>query len=386
MKKVAIIGGGASGLFLACILSKYDFEITIFEKEERVGRKLLRTGNGRCNILNMNVDSCKYGNKFVEKLLETFPPLHIFQKLEAMGLKLRTEEDRVYPYSNTSQTVLNVFLKHLKNVAIKTCEEVLCVKKEGNMFLLETAKNKYASDILIMAPGSPAGLREKYNGYDIARCLNHRVMPLYPSLCPLKVKEDLKAMAGIRIKCNVKMYLQKKEVYFSSGEVLFKKDALSGIVIFDAAKYYRKGEDCYVSLDLFPTKSIDELNRELYANNDLENNIIGFFPKMINREIIKRSGCIPAGNIIKDFRFSVTGTYDLKDAQTVRGGVATDEIDPATYMSKSVDDLYFTGEILDVDGRCGGYNLYFALASAAAVVESLLKKEGICDEKNESCQ
>lgn len=378
-KKIAIIGGGASGLFLSILLKKKipSLDITIYEAQNKVGKKILQTGNGKCNLANMHILDSDYNTKKIDYVLNNASVDTILNEFKKLGLKLRVDEEgRVYPHSERATTVLDILMKAINELGIKVLTDtcITDIIKNNNSFILKSQNNTYNASYVIMCTGGKSSITFKYNAYDILRRLGHTVTSLSPSLCALKTKENTKALSGIRVKCRAKMIVDNKIVKVTDGEVLFKDNGLSGVAIFILSQFFDKNKKCIVSLDLFKDETIDELNNELYNKNSLSDNLIGYFPKMVNQEIVNRSRTLDCGSVIKDFRFEVVDTFGFNNAQVTKGGVLMDEVNNQTFESKKCNNLYLAGEVLDVDGSCGGYNLYFAFSSSYLIAEDIEKK------------
>ncbi len=354
---VGIIGGGACGVMCALTIKKKNenINVTILEQNDRILKKVLKTGNGKCNIANNIITSDMYNDY---SLIEENSDINVISELMDLGLVLKeTTLGRVYPYSEQASSVVNVLLRDLNNlkVNIKTNYLVKSIKNKNNKFIINDTDS---FDFLVIATGSIA--QEKTNGYDLLKALGHKVTDLHPALVPIKVKEKVDSMQGLRIKCDA--YVNSRKL---SGEILFKNDGLSGILALDLSRLVNIGDE--IRLDLMPEYSIDDLN-ELLKNNK-EETLDGIFAKMINKEILKRGS--DTAYIIKNFNFMVSGFYDYNNAQIVRGGVVLNEID--NFQSKIINNLYIGGEILNVDGASGGYNLYFAWLSGIVIGNEILK-------------
>lgn len=408
--KIAIIGGGACGLFCASLLSSYNnlFEcIDIIDKENRTGKKLLQTGNGKGNISNINVSKEGYNNPdFVDEIINAFP----FEKLKDFFIKqgvLLTidEEGRVYPRSQTSNTILDVLRNNiLKNKSINEIldTEIIRVENKGNRVVLYGKEFVKEYDKVIIAIGSKAStnMRSSNFSYNVVKSIGHNITKIYPALTPIYVKENILSMKGLR--CSVKATLSMDKNYVSSGEVLFKDDSLSGIVIFELSTHYARynvshgNRDAKIHLDFLEEISlIDlvEILKELrisLANQEAKLLLNGIFPKMIAKYILDASHIdlknrlikdlceeeliIIAGNI-KDQIFNIDISKVQNNAQVVCGGIKLGEVYCSSLKSKFNSNIYFGGEVLDVDGRCGGYNLHFAFACANTIVYDILKGE-----------
>lgn len=377
--KVAIIGGGASGIFCAIILKKINssLDVTIYEAQSKIGKKILQTGNGKCNLSNTAITIDDYNTNLIKNLIEKFDSNKLISILNEMGLMIRIDDEgRIYPYSEKATTVLDIFLKQLNDLKVNIVTDCYInnIKYENNVYTLMDNKNSYNCNYLIIATGGCSSISYNYNTKVLVNKLNHNVSELSPSLCALKTKQSTKHLSGLRIKCKASIIVDNEIKHQTNGEVLFKDDGLSGIAIFILSQYFEKNKTCIVSLDLFESLSIDELNNKLYNNQTLENNLLGYFPKMINYDIIKRANNKTIGEVIKNYCFDIVDTYGFNNSQVTKGGVLLDEINIDTFQSKKCNNLYIIGEALNVDGSCGGYNLHFAWASAYQCALDIAKK------------
>jgi predicted Rossmann fold flavoprotein len=377
--KVAIIGGGASGIFCAIILKKLNknLDVTIYEAQSKIGKKILQTGNGKCNLSNTNLTVNEYNTDLVKDLIKEFDSNKLIKILNEMGLMVRIDDEgRIYPYSEKATTVLDIFLKQLNDLKVNVITDCYInnIKYNNSYYTIsDNNKNNYNCDYLIIATGGCSSINYNYNTNVLVNKLNHSVSDLFPSLCALKTKQNTKHLSGIRVKCKASIIVNGEVKHQTKGEVLFKDDGLSGIAIFILSKYYEKNKNCVVSLDLFDASTKDELNNKLYNNDSLENNLLGYFPKMINYDIIKRASNKTIGEIIKDYNFNIIDTYGFNNSQVTKGGVLLNEININTFQSKKCNNLYIIGEALDVDGSCGGFNLHFAWASAFKCANDIVK-------------
>lgn len=354
--RVCIIGGGATGVMCAIQIKKKNpnINVTILEQNDRILKKVLKTGNGKCNICNNNINSSYY-NDF--SLIEKNNDFSVIDELFDLGLVLKeTTLGRIYPYSESSKIVVNILLKNLEkyHVQINTNYQVTNISKNNGKYIIN---DEIICDALVIATGSCA--QENTNGYELVKDLGHNITKLIPALVPIKVKEKVNHLQGLRVKCDA--YVNNKKL---NGEILFKNDGLSGILSLDISRLVKLND--VITLDLMPEYSEEKITRIL-ENSDLD----GIFPKMLASEILARSN----KNIsytIKHFNFTVNGFYDFNEAQIVKGGVCLNEID--NYESKLNDNLYIGGEILDIDGASGGYNLYFAWLSGIVIANRIINK------------
>ena len=346
---VAIIGGGASGLYLANLLHNSNISFTIFNNG-KIGRKILASGNGRCNIANTNLDKSKYhNNKLVEKLLaDKDKVFDLFKKLD-IYLK-KDDEGRLYPISESSQSVLNILTKNIiNNIVDLKVENIL--EKNGKYVI----NNKYAGfDKVIIAIGSISAIDEA-DTHKLLNCFNLKFNDFKPSLVGFKIKNKIKVISGVRAKCIVGLYNGGKLIHSEDGEVIFKDDGISGICIMNLSSYYQhldKLSNPYIKLDL------------------LKGNKFNSLESVLNPKLLKyiTDNNIDPNNMI----LNIINTNGFKNSQVAVGGVDISSLNDDLSL-KSDNNIYFMGEVIDVDGVCGGYNLFFACLSAIKVFEGLTK-------------
>ena len=395
MKHVAIIGGGASGIFSALYLKKLfnnQIDITIFEKNSRIGRKILASGNGKCNLSNQTllVDNI-YNNEFATKIYNEFPPIKLREYLDTLGLFTKLDQaNRVYPQTESSNSVLDLMLLHLKNanVIIKTEETVLDIKKQNNKYLVSTKNTSDLFDYVIISTGSKASskLGSNNEGYDIFKKFNVNITPLKPGLVGIKTKkQDVSTLSGIRQKAIVKLYDNDKVIFEELGEVQFKDEGISGIVVMNASSIIaRASSNVKITLDLLPNYDKEELIEKLKYIQSLNKNISlkelshGILPKMLANKICDmlkdKLNIKEFVNLSKNYPINVEGTYGFDNAQICVGGVDLKELNENLELKKH-PNIYATGEVLDIDGLCGGYNLQFAFASGFVAANAIYQKE-----------
>lgn len=386
MNKIAVIGGGASGITAALEASRRG-SVTIYERSERIGRKILASGNGRCNLTNIYADVSHYhgGNpKFILGALNKFWVEETKKYFEDMGLLIKVEDEgKAYPYSDRASSVLDVMRFELqkRNVEIKTGFDVKSIEKKKNGFFITSYGNETVrADKVIFSAGGKASpsLGSNGSGYEILKKLGHTVTDLRPSLVQIKTETDIvKKLKGIKIQGNVTM-----GKYSQRGEVLFTEYGLSGPPIFFLSAYLNGQKE--ISLDLFGEYDTEELIRiirrsaKARADFTLEELLCGIINNRIGQAIMKQNNISPLSRkcvglsdkeitmlarTMKDWRFKITGTMSWNNAQVTKGGISLKEVNPNTMESKIVKGLYITGEILDIDGDCGGYNLQWAWSS-----------------------
>jgi len=386
--RVACIGGGASALMCACFVEPKN-ELVIIEKNEKVGKKILATGNGRCNLTNLNMYKCSY-NQNVDRFLNRFNGKDVLSFFRQIGLEVYADEQgRVYPLSNSAISVLDVLKNYISlkpNVILKTETQVVKIEKNNNYFnVVYSNGTQEIFDSVIIGSGNLA-TEQLFSSFDI------KFKPFLPSLCALKTAKQ-KNLAGVRVS-NVKVSCKLNNQNFEEiGEVLFRDDGISGIVIFNLSAFMARQNEyaTEVILDYMPTISEEDLFELLITRQKkLKNYVIdefltGFFHKAINYEILKRANLNLQNNVqsltiqqlktitnlIKNFKITTIGAHT--NNQVACGGVLLSELD-FNLQAKNIQNLYFMGEVIDVDGICGGYNLQWAWTSGYVVAQNLNNK------------
>lgn len=403
MKDVIIIGGGAAGIFCALSImenTKEAINVTILERLEKIGKKILATGNGKCNFTNKNLAPKKYNNpKFVTPTLSKYGYKEIVKYLESIGLLSKEiSEGRMYPYTESATTVLEVMRMHLQRlgVNIKTNYEVNKVVERNGRYLVynKNQRNYYLEcDYLVFACGGASApvLGSNGSGYPLLKPFKVKVTDIYPGLVGIKSEiMILKVLNGLRFKCNVSVVEKKtkKSVWTQYGEVQFKGDGISGIVVMEASTFIARHQGNYIiNLDLMPEASLDDtirmLNKrkELFESSEVSSLLTGMLPKMLGSVVVKKASIdmnsyvknLTNANInkiavlIKAFPLEIKGDYGFERSQVTVGGVSLSEVDSETLEIKKMNNAYICGEMLDVDGECGGYNLQWAFASGYLV-------------------
>ena len=384
---IAVIGGGASGLFAAISAKNENTDVTIYEKEKRVGRKILATGNGRCNMTNTTASYNDYHSldiKFIYPTIERFWVDQTLDFFENIGILWKEEDDgKVYPYSDTASAVLDVLRQKLeKSGVITECEfGVKKIKKQNNQFIIEDKNGKRKrADRVIIATGGMAGaqLGSDGSGYKILEGFGHKITKLYPSLVQIRTQTDtVKKLKGIKV--NAKVSVGDKE---KTGEVLFTDYGISGPPVFWLSSYIEGEKE--IALDIMPEYSYtdisDMITKRVNTLGDipLEDFFVGMLNKRVSQALLKHIGVEPLSrlasslsrkeiqaisNIIKNFKLQIKGTSTWNNAQVTKGGADVSQFNADTMESRLVKGLYCCGEVLDVDGDCGGYNLQWAWSS-----------------------
>lgn len=389
--KVIIIGGGAGGMMAALTAAEQGHQVTLLERHSRVGRKLMATGNGRCNLTNYNASPARYhgGEGFCDYALSFFGVAETLQFFAALGL-LTTAEDsgRVYPMSNMAGSVLDVLRYALErpDIEVLTAQAVTAVKKSGDRFTVRTESDSFTADRVILAAGGAAGakLGGVMDGYQLAKALGHHRTALYPSLVQLKTEPTYpRALKGVKAEAAIAILQGGKVVAENRGEVLFTEYGVSGPAIFDISRAVAVGgEGLICALNFFPDWEEIEVfhwlqqRRDTMSAHEAGTLLVGSCHTRLGQMICKAAGFTnqPAATLTDSdlqriarcaarFALPITGTCGFDQAQVTAGGLRCDEFDPRTMQSRLVPGLYACGEVLDIDGDCGGYNLQWAWSS-----------------------
>lgn len=398
---VIIVGAGASGLAAAISAKRKnkDLKIAILEAQKKAGKKILVTGNGRCNLTNTNVNKDFYHGSFdVAPVLKRYSANKLMAYFSALGLVCDTESSGlVYPHSRQASAVLDVLLMEIKRLNIEIiCEcKVELIRKKSGTFNIKTNNGDYVSKKVVMSCGGKAfpsaggtGL-----GLDVIKNLGHKIAPVSPALCPIQVNSCyIKNLKGIRAKAAVSLFDGSKAVKSEVGEVQFTDNALSGICVFNLTTLLPKVKSPVISVNLAKDYSYIELlnllndRKKLFANEPIENYFTGLFHKNIGIALLKSVTDKPMteickrlsdkeikalANIIQNWKFECKQCKDFSKAQVMLGGVNGSEVNNYTFESKIVKNLFICGEALDICGDCGGFNLHFAFASGIITGENL---------------
>lgn len=394
--KIAVIGGGASGLMAAIAAARNGAQVTVYEKMNRVGKKILATGNGRCNYTNMNLSkACYHSNDLhltdevmnffdLEKTLSFFEDLGIFPYVDENG--------RVYPNSLQASSLLDVLRYELKRLKVDEVTDfnVTALRKNKGIFSI-IGNDTVTADRVILATGGKASPQfgSDGKGYEIAKSFGHDIVEPFPALVQLKLSgKYFKRLAGIKFDGLVKAYAGDRLIREEEGEILFTDYGISGPPILQISRKVieelNKENKPFISLDVFPALSKIELYEILQdrfiklGHKTLEDSMVGFINKKLIPVVLYEAGfddlerlCGKLNkkeiykiiDILKEWKFEVTGHNSWQQAQSTAGGVRLTEVNPKTLESLKVKGLYFAGEILDVDGDCGGFNLQWAWSS-----------------------
>ncbi|MGN0242678.1 MAG: NAD(P)/FAD-dependent oxidoreductase [Lachnospiraceae bacterium] len=392
---VCVIGGGASGLIAAIEAAKSGLDVTILEKMNRVGKKILVTGNGRCNLTNLAMDvSCFRGEseEFIAQALHQFDEKSAMAYFESMGLMLHDRNGYVYPLSDQAGQVVDVLETETRKYGVRMitdCEvEKVTAGSEG--YEVQSSQGVFHSPVIILACGGKAASKQGSDGsgYRLAKQLGHHIRKPLPALTALHSdRKFFKQLHGARLQAKVSVYADGKLLDTETGEVQLTNYGLSGIPIFQLSRYAavaldEKKEVCVV-LSLLPEIATEQLEEFLRIHHDClsgrkkEQILCGLCNDKVARVLLREAGidgAAPADSfsetewgrlteLIKHWEIPISGIHDFEQAQVTCGGVHTAQIHPETMESLIAPRCYIVGELLDVDGTCGGYNLQWAWTS-----------------------
>lgn len=415
MKKCLIAGGGAAGMMAAIIAARNGSQVILFEKNEKLGKKLFITGKGRCNFTNAG-DSEDIFNSVVTNQKFLYSAFHGFSNYDTMGffdelgLAFKVERgNRVFPESDHSSDVIGTLQRELKrlSVDIRLNTEVLEVsQKEGNFsgLLVKNSitgeKKKISGDVLIIATGgnSYQSTGSTGDGYRFAKALGHQVTPILPALVPFTVKEEWeRELQGLSLK-NVRVTISdmdsKKEIYSDFGEMLFTHFGVSGPTVLSASSYAAKlikQKPLQLTIDFKPALDTEQLDERILRdfeevkNKSFKNSLDKLLPKKLIPVMVSLSKIDPDKKVnevtkqerqglvhlLKNFTMTLTGLRGFQEAIITQGGVSVKEVNPATMESKLVKGVFFAGEVLDVDAVTGGFNLQIAWSTAYAAAQHI---------------
>lgn len=394
MKKVVVIGGGPAGM-MASIAASEKYSVTLIDRNEKLGKKLYITGKGRCNVTNAKDISeffdCIPGNpNFLYSSLYTYTNKDVMNFFERLDVPLKVERgDRVFPKSDKSSDIINALRKELDNKNVNIIFNTRVTKinvKDGIVQDVITEKgNSIKADHFILCTGglSYPQTGSTGDGYEFAKCAGHSIKNIKPSLVPIEIKEDfVKELQGLSLK-NVELTLYKKNkvLYREFGEMLFTHYGISGPIVLSGSRFVDK--DVTASINLKPALTEEELDKRIqrdflkYTNKDFKNSLNELLPQKLIDTIIKLSNVDENKKVnsitkqerknlvqlIQNLNMTVKGLRPIAEAIITAGGVDTREVDPSSLRSKIVKNMSFAGELLDVDGYTGGFNIQIALST-----------------------
>ena len=398
-KQVVVIGGGAAGAMAAYMAAKNGHKVTLYEKNEKIGKKIFITGKGRCNVtnacdINDFFENIPTNSKFLYSAVYSFTNQDIIDFFVDAGCPLKVERgDRVFPVSDHSSDVISALRRRLDDsgvqVYLNTAVKELVISEDIIKGVVLDNGKKVMADAVVVATGgiSYPSTGSTGDGYRWAMESQHKMVEAMPALVPLETKEDwIKSLQGLSLK-NVSISFKngKKVVYEGFGEMMFTHFGITGPLVLSASSYIKNPKEIRAYLDLKPALSLEQLDKRLLRefeenkNKQFKNSINSLFPSKLIPVMLALSGINPDkkvneisreerrffAELIKELPMTITGTRDFKEAIITRGGVSVKDINPSTMESKKVSGLYFAGEVLDVDGLTGGFNLQIAWSTGA---------------------
>lgn len=403
MSKVLIVGGGAAGMFAAVTAAQNGHEVSLYEKNEKLGKKLFITGKGRCNITNAGDMATLFSavvsnSKFLYSSFYGYTNQDVIDFFENIGVRTKTERgDRVFPVSDHSSDVIRGLERRMRELGVKVhleakVLEIKCADGRFSHLVLEGGKAIEGQACVIATGGlSYPTTGSTGDGYRFAESLGHSVTQCMPSLVPIEAAEDwVRSLQGLSLR-NVAavIYDGRKELYRDFGEMLFTHYGVSGPLIISASSYVGKKlmkKNLLLEIDLKPALTEEQLDLRVLRdfdekhNKQFKNAVSGLFPSKLTPVMIRLSGIEPEKKVnviskeerrgfvhlIKHLPITLTGLRDYNEAIITKGGVKTKEIDPGTMESKLAEGIYFAGEVLDLDALTGGFNLQIAWSTAYA--------------------
>jgi len=408
MRQIIIIGGGAAGLMASGTAIKNGAQVTLIEHNEKLARKVMITGKGRCNVTNNTdidglISAVTRNGRFLYSAFSTFNAKDTMALFESLGVPLKTERgNRVFPVSDKAVDIVDALKNYAKKAKIITAHAEEIIVKDGKAVGVKTHKGEYFGDAVILATGGASykATGSRGDGYTFAKRVGHTVTPLSGSLVPVEVHEGFATrLQGLSLK-NVTLSLYKsgakKPVYKELGEMLFTHFGVSGPLVLSASAHIRDLEkhEYTISIDLKPALDEQKLDARIlrdfskFSNKDISNALFELLPSKLSPEIIKLSGIDPHKKVneitkpermkllenIKNLKLKVVKLRPIDEAIVTSGGIKVGEVNPKTMESKIIENLYFAGEILDVDAYTGGYNLQIAFSTGHLSGISAAKK------------
>ena len=405
--RVGIIGAGASGVFAALILKQNYIDTTVIERNANALKKIYATGNGRCNFTNRNVSYKNYHGenpKFTISAIKKFDNYDVIEFFNDMGIpEVELENGKIFPKSLQASSIVKQMMCLVNHLEVEFIYDSFVddVRKDGDVFEVKSTDSIYKFDYLVVACGSKAYKKSGSdgNGYILMKKMGHNIVKTHPGIVQLRLNGDsFKKMSGTKFKANAKLVVDEKEVFEFYHDVLFTDYGISGPTILqlsgEAIRAKNKGLDVKIRID---TVDLDE--NKLYEHliyiislnyyKKINELLVGLINDNLIEEVLNQANIEYDINVcelskeeiyklahtLKNLEFSVSGYKDEDSGQITCGGVDTDEINPSTMESKKIKNLYIIGEIMDVDGDCGGYNLQWAFSSAYSCAMSIIKKE-----------
>ncbi|MDO5690054.1 MAG: NAD(P)/FAD-dependent oxidoreductase [Tissierellia bacterium] len=404
MAKTLVIGGGSSGLFAAILLARQGHNVQILERNDRPGRKLLATGNGRCNFSNRNIEINRFHSenpKFPLSAIHRFNVDDAVCFFEELGIEvLEQSQGRLYPRSLQSKAVLDAMLLELRHLQVDLILNTKVTKiSKGDNWRVETEEGKdYTGEILLIATGGVTLPKSGSDGlgYELVRDLGHPITPIHPAIVQLRLQGIRPGhLNGVRFFAKLKLFSEGKLIHEDYDEILFADYGFSGPAVLQLSGYalreQRQARAVHFEIDLFPELTIEEMRVNLSYRfgitgyKSAQETLVGLIHDKLIPSILEEAGVDPEvktaslqekqihqlARALKGWTHRLESYKSLEEGQVTVGGVSTDLINPSTMESKLHPGLYFVGEVMDVDGDCGGFNLQWAWSSAYAAAMSI---------------
>lgn len=395
-RTIAVIGGGASGMMAAITAADQGAAVVIYEPKERLGKKLLATGNGKCNYTNLHqAPDCYRGThpEFALGILQAFSTEKTISFFRRIGIVPKIKNGYVYPNSGQAVSVADALSLKIKELHIAIRQETVTgIQRKGDSYLVISKYGQKHYGRVVLCCGSPAGLPEgtEFWGYSLAERLGIALIPPRPALVQLRcVEKWLKTVSGVRTEGVVALWADGTCIATERGELLFTDYGLSGIPILQISRFageaLAKKQRVTCTLDLLPDLTAEEVSQQLQqrmehaGERSAEEALIGLLHHKLNYVLLKESGMVPTASarqelaekkkraalaaVCKGLACTVVATNTFSNAQVCAGGISTKELNPETLEIKKLPGLYAAGELIDIDGTCGGYNLQWAWSS-----------------------
>jgi len=399
-----IIGGGASGLAACAFLAEKGLRITLVERLDRVGKKLLSTGNGRCNLSNEDMNPAFYGEAadFVSRVYDRTPPQEVISFFRQLGLMTTSEDGRIYPRTMAASSVLDVLRNAIarENVTVMTGENAVSIapsRRGGFCVQLNSGESIMAPWVICAAGGSAApSMGTDGSALHLLTQMGHSASTVYPALVQLKSSHRaLRSLKGVRVQAALTLMIDDHPAAGETGELLFTDYGVSGVCVFQLSRHVaaaiEQGKRVALRVNLLAEIAPEDLPAWLdqriclFSESASDKLFTGVFHRLLAQAILREAGIpldLPAGALsdaqkdaliraISQLTLFITGTQGFAQAQVTRGGISLSQVDPSTLASRLHTGLYILGETLDVDGPCGGYNLHFAFASALTACKAI---------------